>query len=98
MISKGDKRMDTILKLWRGEISQEALRCACEKEKEEGEIAKEVMQEAEAFEKSLTEEQKKWSLSHWIVESEEWSKEVDMAFVRGFQIGAKLMMDVLERH
>ena len=85
--------MDTILKLWRGELSQEALRYACEKEKE---LDEEVIQEAEAFEKSLTEEQKKRSLSYWLVESAEWSKEVDEAFVKGFQIGAKLMMDVLE--
>ena len=55
-----------------------------------------VLKEAEEFNASLSKEQRKLFLSYWIVESEEWSDEVDEAFINGFRIGALLMKDILE--
>ena len=88
--------METILKLWRGQLSVDELADAAVREKIKLPQDKKVRQEAEQFEKSLSKEQERVLLSYWQMESGEWSAEVDEAFIIGFKIGAKLMIDVFE--
>ena len=59
-------------------------------------LGEKVEKEAEEFSESLSERQRELHLSYWQVESQEWSAEVDEAFLNGFKIGAKLMKEMLE--
>ena len=89
--------MKTILKLWRGELSHEALSDSSIRERiRDKPLEEKVIKEAAEFNKSLSEEQRKLFLSYWLVESDEWSVEVNEAFINGFRTGALLMKDVLE--
>ena len=89
--------MKTILKLWRGQINEETLSDSATREKlREKPLEEKVIKEADAFNASLSKEQRKLLLSDWLVESDEWSVEVDEAFINGFRTGALLMKDILE--
>lgn len=89
--------MKTILKLWSGDLSHEALSDASMRKKlRDKPLEEKVIKEADEFNKSLSEEQRKLFLSYWLVESDEWSVEVDEAFINGFRTGALLMKDILE--
>ena len=92
---KGEKQMETILKLWRGQLSEVELADSAVREKIKLPQEEKVIQEADQFEKSLSEEQKRLLLSYWQMESGEWSAEVDEAFIIGFKIGSRIMMDIL---
>ena len=89
--------METILKLWRGEIGEEEISDSAVREKIKGKTLDEkTIKEAETFSQELSEEQRKLFLSFWQVECEEWSAEIDEAFINGFKVGARLMKEILE--
>ena len=89
--------MKTILKLWRGELSEEVLYNPDVKGKlGRKPLDEKIIKEAEEFSNSLSEEQRQLLLSYWMMESEKWSEEIDWAFAEGFKLGARHMMDILE--
>ena len=91
--------METILKLWYGKLDEESLFDEKMRDKiKDSMIEEETLKKADKFYESLTQEQRELLISYWVVESSEWSAEVDCAFIVGFKTGARLMMDVLKEN
>ena len=89
--------MKTILKLWNGQLGQEAINCERITRIEKKERENQKNEEAyEKFYQSLSEEQKKLYRDYEWTRGEEWCNEVDRAFIEGFKAGALLAMEALK--
>ena len=89
--------MKTILKIWNGQISQEAIHSARIERIELKERKNKKNEEIrEKFYNSLSKKQDELYNAYDWTRGEEWCEEVDQAFLEGFRMGALLMIEVLK--